>query len=107
TWGRTFGADDRDRQLMLDPGWPKMAFLEHGFADDPTNWWCPNHAAVMAMLRSAGMRITGQPGHEIYLCEPDPQRPSCVATWNAAELLAATGKPWQSVVGQRVKDDHH
>src|SRR3954463_7749145 len=31
TWGRTFSADDRDRQLMLEPGWPKMAFLEHGF----------------------------------------------------------------------------
>lgn len=95
TWGRTFSADNRDRELMLKPGWPKMAFLEHGFADDPTNWWCPNHAGVEAMLRSAGMRVTGHPGHEIYLCEPDVRHPSSVATWNAAELLAATGRPWQ------------
>jgi len=97
TWGRTFSPDDHDRKLMLEPGWPKMAFLEHGFAQDPTNWWCPNHAAVEAMLRSAGMKVTGRPGHEIYLCSPDPERPSCVATWNSAELLSATGQRWQSV----------
>jgi tRNA (mo5U34)-methyltransferase len=102
TWGRTFSPDDRDRKLMLEPGWPKMAFLEHGFAQDPTNWWCPNHAAVEAMLRSAGMKITSRPGHEIYLCSPDAENPSSVATWDAAELLSATGQRWQSVA-QRCK----
>jgi tRNA (mo5U34)-methyltransferase len=40
TWGRDFP----DRDLTRDPGWPRMAFLEHGFAGDPTNWWAPNHA---------------------------------------------------------------
>jgi tRNA (mo5U34)-methyltransferase len=85
-----------DRDLMLKPGWPKMAFIEHNFASDPTNWWAANHAGVEAMLRSAGMRVVGRPGHEIYLCEPDPERPSCVTTWNAAEYLSATGRPWQS-----------
>ena len=91
TWGRDF----RDRHLMQDAGWPKMAFLEHGFAGDPTNWWAPNHACVEAMLRSAGMRVLDQPGHEFYLCEPDPQNPPSVATWNAAELHAATGQARQ------------
>jgi tRNA (mo5U34)-methyltransferase len=86
-----------DRHLMLDEGWPKMAFLEHHFQDDPTNWWAPNHACVEAMLRSAGMRVTGRPGHEIYLCAPDPERPSCVGTWNRAELLSATGRQWRGV----------
>jgi tRNA (mo5U34)-methyltransferase len=81
-----------DRELMLHPGWPKMGFLEHHFAGDPTNWWAPNHACVEAMLRSAGMKIVSRPGHEIYFCEPDEQRPSCVATWNRAEYLAATGQ---------------
>ena len=66
------GFDDR-RPACCDPGWPKMAFLEHHFAGDPTNWWAPNHAGVEAMLRSAGMRVIGRPGHEIYLCEPDPR----------------------------------
>src|SRR3954468_25016813 len=27
-----------DRDLLRDPGWPKMAFFEHGFAGDYTNW---------------------------------------------------------------------
>lgn len=80
-----------ERHLLAEPGWPKMAFLEHHFAGDPTNWWAPNHAAVEAMLRSAGMKVTGRPGHEIYLCEPDAEHPSSVATWNAAELKSAAG----------------
>jgi tRNA (mo5U34)-methyltransferase len=61
-----------ERAILLEPGWPKMAFIEHCFAGDPTNWWIPNHAAVEAMLRASGMRVVKRPGHEIYLCEPDP-----------------------------------
>jgi tRNA (mo5U34)-methyltransferase len=90
TWDRGFD----DRELLNNQGWPKMAFLEHHFAGDPTNWWAPNHAAVEAMLRSCGLRIIKRPGHEIYLAEPDPSRPSCVSSWNAAELLSATGRRW-------------
>lgn len=82
--------DERDR--MLEPGWPVMAFIEHRLAGDPTNWWAPNHACVEAMLRASGLRVTARPGHELYVCEPDASRPSDVATWNAAELLAATGR---------------
>lgn len=85
-----------DRRVLLrEHGWPKMAFIEHAFAGDPTNWWAPNHAGVEAMLRSAGLRVTGRPGHEMYLCAPDPEHPSSVRTWNAAELLSATGRRWQ------------
>jgi tRNA (mo5U34)-methyltransferase len=88
TWHRNFP----ERHLMQEPGWPKMAFLEHGFAGDPTNWWAPNHAACEAMLRAAGMRVVQRPGHEFYLCEPDPDQPSAMTTWNAAEFQAATGQ---------------
>jgi tRNA (mo5U34)-methyltransferase len=88
TWGRNFN----DRELTRDAGWPRMTFFEHGFAGDPTNWWAPSHAGVEAMLRAAGMRIVKRPGHEIYFCEPNPERPSAVATWDAAELDAATGR---------------
>ncbi len=91
----TYDRSINDREMMREPGWPKMAFLEHHFAGDPTNWWVPNHAGVEAMLRAAGLQITGYPGHEIYLCAPDPDRPSAVSTWNAAELRSATGRPWQ------------
>ncbi len=91
---KTSGLDIANREPMLEAGWPKMAFIEHRLAGDPTNWWAPNHAGVMAMLRSAGMKVTHALQHEIYLCEPDPEKPSCVTTWNKAELLSATGRPW-------------
>ena len=45
------------------------------------------------MLRAAGLRVTANPAHEIYLCEPNPERPSAMATWNAAELDSAAGRP--------------
>jgi tRNA (mo5U34)-methyltransferase len=91
----TYDADFDQRQLLARKGWPKMAFIEHRFAGDPTNWWAPNHAGVEAMLRSAGMKVAGRPGHELYLCEPDPTRPSCMTTWNIAEFRSATGQAWQ------------
>lgn len=84
--------DLNDREPLLEPGWPKMAFLEGHFAGDPTNWWAANRAGVAAMLRSAGLKIVKEPAHEMYLCEPDPENPSSVSTWNRAELLAATGR---------------
>jgi tRNA (mo5U34)-methyltransferase len=87
----THGHGFEDREVLTERGWPLMAFLEHHFAGDPTNWWAPNQAAVEAMLRSAGMKITAKPGHEIVFCEPNPAKPSCVATWNAAELRSAAG----------------
>jgi tRNA (mo5U34)-methyltransferase len=59
------------REPLLDPGWPKMAFIEHRFSGDATNWWVANHAGVEAMLRSSGLRVVQRPAHEIYFCEPD------------------------------------
>src|SRR5215213_4641009 len=50
------------------PGYPKMHFIEHRYADDPTNWWAPNAAAVEAMLRSSGFRILQHPEDEVYVC---------------------------------------
>jgi tRNA (mo5U34)-methyltransferase len=51
-----------------NPGYPKMHFIEHKYADDPTNWWAPNRACVEAMLRSAGFAIAAHPEEEVYLC---------------------------------------
>jgi tRNA (mo5U34)-methyltransferase len=79
------------RQQLCHPGWPKMAFIEHRLADDPTNWWAPNDAAVQAMLRSSGLKILALPGEEIYLCEPDLEHPSCTTTWDREEYEAASG----------------
>jgi tRNA (mo5U34)-methyltransferase len=63
-----FSARDR----LTEPGWPRAAFIEHSLAGDPTNWWAPDEACVRAMLRSAGLRVTATPGHELYICEPAP-----------------------------------
>lgn len=58
------------RHLLDAPGWPQLKFIEHSMQNDWTNWWVPNHACVLAMLRSCGMKILNQPAHETYLCEP-------------------------------------
>jgi tRNA (mo5U34)-methyltransferase len=50
------------------PGYPKLHFIEHSYARDPTNWWVPNRAATEAMLRSAGFEIESRPEEETYLC---------------------------------------
>ncbi|MCU7495053.1 MAG: TIGR04290 family methyltransferase [Ignavibacteria bacterium] len=57
-----------NREVMLNSGWPKMAFIENSLAGDATNWWAPNHAAVEAMLRSGGLEVVKRPDHEVYLC---------------------------------------
>ncbi len=89
-----------DREVMNAPGWPKMAFIEHRLAGDPTNWWAPNRAAVEAMLRSSGLQVTGHPGHEIYLCSPRISNVSLENNMKEAELLSATGRPWSKLWDQ-------
>jgi tRNA (mo5U34)-methyltransferase len=58
------------RMRLLEPGWPKLAFLERSLAGDETNWWAPNAAAVEAMARSAGLEPLSHPAHELWLCRP-------------------------------------
>jgi tRNA (mo5U34)-methyltransferase len=77
-----------DRARLREPGWPTLSFVEHRLAGDPTNWWAPNHAAVEAMTRTAGLKVIERPGHELYLCRPTPSaRPP-----DRSELTAATGR---------------
>lgn len=84
-----------ERAALREPGWPRMAFVEDRFAGDPTNWWVPNHAGVLAMLRSSGLRVRSQPGHEFYICEPlPPDAPERAPYDVTPELRAATGRPW-------------
>jgi tRNA (mo5U34)-methyltransferase len=47
---------------------PKLHFIEHRYAGDPTNWWIPNRACVEAMLRSSGFEILAHPEEEVYVC---------------------------------------
>lgn len=50
-------------------GVPLMYFIEHKYANDPTNWWIPNRAGMEAMLRSAGFDIIEKPEEEVYICK--------------------------------------
>jgi tRNA (mo5U34)-methyltransferase len=59
--------ENRDR--MLHPGWPRMAFIEKALQGDPAHWWSPNHSGVLALLRSSGFESIRSIEQEIYLCE--------------------------------------
>jgi tRNA (mo5U34)-methyltransferase len=76
--------DLEQRQVLNNPGWPKMAFIEHKVAGDPTNWWAPNHAGIEAMLRAANFADIDCIGHEIYSCKASP-----VSTFGTEELYTA------------------
>lgn len=79
-----------DRRLMLRPGWPKMAFIEHELVGDRTNWWVANHAGIRAMLRSSGLTPRHYIGEEIYLCQRS-KASACWEDWNQDEFRAAAG----------------
>jgi tRNA (mo5U34)-methyltransferase len=57
-----------EREHFDRPGYPKLHFIEHRYAHDPTNWWAPNAAAAEAMLRSAGFAVLEHPEEEVYVC---------------------------------------
>jgi tRNA (mo5U34)-methyltransferase len=60
------------KEQFEDPAYPRMYFVEHKYAHDPTNWWIPNRACAQAMLRSAGFDIIGQPEEEVFICRRRP-----------------------------------
>jgi len=95
------GMDDRD--AMMNEGWPKMAFIEKRLAGDPTNWWAPNHSCILAMLNTCGLRQISNPGHEIYLFEPDKNHLPVSQTWNRSEFLSATGKSWMEELPRKIQ----
>lgn len=60
-----------ERGIFDDSSFPKLHFVEHCYANDPTNWWVPNRACVEAMLRSSGFSIVSNPEPEVYVCTLD------------------------------------
>lgn len=57
-----------DRQVMNDPAWPRMAFIEKRLQGDPTNWWVANRSGAEAMLRSTGFGSIHYIASEIWIC---------------------------------------
>jgi tRNA (mo5U34)-methyltransferase len=60
-----------EQHIFSAGGFPRMSFIEHRYAGDPTNWWVPNLACAMAMLRSAGFEILDRPEEEVFICRPN------------------------------------
>ena len=59
-----------NKEIFSSPDFPCMYFIEHQYANDPTNWWIPNRAAAEAMLRSTGLEIVDHPEEETWICAP-------------------------------------
>jgi tRNA (mo5U34)-methyltransferase len=59
-----------NKDIFDNPEFPCMYFIEHSYANDPTNWWIPNRAAAEGMLRSAGLGIEAHPEPETWICVP-------------------------------------
>lgn len=53
---------------------PKMIFIEKKYHGDPSNWWIPNEACVLALARSAGFELVHHiQKDEIFVFHPaDP-----------------------------------
>ena len=59
-----------ESEIFERQGFPRLSFIEHRYAGDNTNWWIPNHACTVAMLRSAGFVIEANPEEEVFICRP-------------------------------------
>ena len=57
-----------EQEIFDRDEFPRMYFIEHRYANDPTNWWIPNRACFEAMLRSSGFEILDHPEDEVFIC---------------------------------------
>lgn len=61
-----------ERDRLREDAWPKLAFIEHELAGDPSNWWVPNPPAMRAMVRSAGFALSAM-ADDIHVCRRTSQ----------------------------------
>jgi tRNA (mo5U34)-methyltransferase len=77
-----------ETEIFTEPGFPRMAFVEHSYAGDCTNWWVPNAACTAAMLRSAGFTIDTHPEEEVFVCHRGERLTGYGAVYPARERAA-------------------
>lgn len=63
-----------EEEVFEHEEYPRLYFVEHRFANDPTNWWIPNRACFEAMLRSAGFKVLAHPEEEVFICRREITR---------------------------------
>jgi tRNA (mo5U34)-methyltransferase len=66
-----------EEAVFDDPRFPRLHFIEHRYAGDPTNWWIANDSAAAALLRAAGFRIQEHASAGVFFCgnQADVTRP--------------------------------
>lgn len=57
-----------ERAMFDREDYPRLSFVEHRYAGDPTNWFIPNRSASLAILRSAGFAPETTSDPEVHLC---------------------------------------
>jgi tRNA (mo5U34)-methyltransferase len=67
-----------ETHMFDEAAFPRMYFIEHRYAGDPTNWWIPNRACSEALLRSAGFKIVDHPEEEVFVCRRESKTTSSV-----------------------------
>jgi tRNA (mo5U34)-methyltransferase len=78
-----------EEAIFEDPSFPRLSFIEHQYAGDPTNWWIPNRACVEGLLRSSGFEILSHPEREVYVCRPKERTPEAAPVYPAQPKEAA------------------
>ncbi len=59
-----------DLELLGNPGFPSLHFIENRLAGALNNWFVCNRSGIEAVLRSAGFRVIRSRG-DVYVCEAD------------------------------------
>ena len=57
--------------LLENSSYPKLAFIEHMYNHDETNWWMPNSECLSSMVRSSGLKIIAKPTKQLIVAEPE------------------------------------
>jgi len=81
-------SDITDYDIMNEPGFPHLHFIEGNLAGAYNNWFVCNQSGVEAVLRSSGFRNLRCRG-DVYACETDPE---IAASWRASHDLFAIKK---------------
>jgi tRNA (mo5U34)-methyltransferase len=71
TAGKELSELPEAESALEDLDYPRLAFIEHRYKNDPSNWWIPNYQALPPLVRSAGLKIVASPSPEIIVAEPD------------------------------------
>lgn len=97
--------DFHDREIMKNPAFPYMAFIEKRFAGDLTNWWIPNHQCILSLLKNCGFRLCEIPEDETYVVFKDNTIIPDFDSWNNSEFLSATARKWQEEIDVKIKKE--